>query len=320
MGVGMTMEWARQTITTTTATATTTTNITITAPNIDKADVAMSNLKNGELVIIQALKSASAQVYNEKVGEILSFDDNKGRYKVLMIAANKELSIRPRNLRRHPPSTFTSGILSVAKTANQKKVPTDVVTTATTATTVTTTSTATTVTAATITDQSEKDSFFSTERKNKIIYHMNKDHSESLKAYLHYFNKMPQAMAAIMTDVDSRQMTVDVTLEDGTQEKGVKINFLRQLVDSESGDVRKMTVEMHKIAFKELEWIDNAGDHDKNPSEKNPENPRQKNDENSSWKRFAIPLGFSAAVAALFLVGWFWNSKSNTRNDTKKQN
>lgn len=226
-----------------TTTATTTPSTTL---GIQETDV--SKLVKGATVIIQGLKSSKAQKYN---GEIAIIVDCVGpRYTVELIPSHNPLSVRPRNLLLVPmkPSPKTASCIHAVALSAQKK------------TTVAKSNNSSNNASENKAKSNEaKDLFFSKEKREKIILHMNKDHNDSLKAYLHYFNKMTEATAVKMTDVDSKGMTVNVTLKDGSQKEGVRINFISQLNDP--ADVRKMTVDMHKQAFKELGWKSDAQDH-----------------------------------------------------------
>jgi len=222
----------------------------------------MSGLKPHTWVEIQGLKKGKR--YNGENAVINYFDETTGRYNVEVrfsnpTNGNKVIAVRPRNLKitkdhsdkvirsssnLKTKSPFLKGIRDVAIASTARK---------------TSTISATSTTTSIVAPVDEEVSFFSSEKKKKIISHMNKDHSESLKAYLHFFNNMTMTTAAIMTDVDSRGMTVDVTLQDRTERKGIRIEFIRPLDDP--ADLRKMTVEMHKLAFKELGWESVTKDH-----------------------------------------------------------
>merc|ERR1712130_504661 len=198
----------------------------------------MTNLKLGTIVQIKGLQSNSSKKYNGQLGIIGEF--LHGRYLVTLCdIPNKQLRIRPKNLKNpeKPDTEFMFNcIRQVADAAKQRDA--DALRASNEAA----------VIAAKIAIPSGK--------KKKIISHMNNDHSESLKAYLHFFNKMPTAKSATLMDVDLKGMTVDVTLEDGAIKKGVRIEFMQELEDVK--DVRKMTVQMHKLAYKELGWQSNA--------------------------------------------------------------
>lgn len=300
--------------TTTTATATATTATSTIAPKIIRCDEPTAVLSPGTFIQIHGLTSNAGKKYNGELAMIEEFIKEQKRYKVRLCDVEKQLKVRPKNIKDpETPNSMLSSIIAIADTVKQQdldalKAKEKNETSSTTVAAVAATDTATPSILATVEDQSEENLFLSSERKKKIISHMNKDHSESLKAYLHFFNNMVHAASATMIDVDSEGMVVNVMLEDGSLTNDVRINFLRQLNDPK--DIRKMTVEMHKMAFKHLGWKSDTPDHSNSSidhSQPGPDHHGRKTDKHHAsgkflkhhWKKIAIGAG---AIVGLALI------------------
>eukprot|EP00931_Biecheleriopsis_adriatica_P039953 TRINITY_DN22851_c0_g1_i2.p1 TRINITY_DN22851_c0_g1~~TRINITY_DN22851_c0_g1_i2.p1 ORF type:complete len:157 (+),score=20.42 TRINITY_DN22851_c0_g1_i2:23-472(+) len=89
-------------------------------------------------------------------------------------------------------------------------------------------------------------------RKGFIIMHMNLDHANSLKAYARHYGKVTSAENVILTELDSRGMTLSAELEDKSWKTGIYVPFPEPL--KSAGAIRQVVVEMHKEAFEELGW------------------------------------------------------------------
>ncbi|MEM7017369.1 MAG: DUF2470 domain-containing protein [Pseudomonadota bacterium] len=67
--------------------------------------------------------------------------------------------------------------------------------------------------------------------KARIIDHMNDDHSDACLLYVHHFAERQDAQSARLTDVQADHMTLEITVESGTEE--VSIPFATPLQSSE---------------------------------------------------------------------------------------
>eukprot|EP00928_Gymnodinium_smaydae_P011219 TRINITY_DN14168_c0_g1_i2.p1 TRINITY_DN14168_c0_g1~~TRINITY_DN14168_c0_g1_i2.p1 ORF type:complete len:165 (+),score=14.50 TRINITY_DN14168_c0_g1_i2:48-497(+) len=89
-------------------------------------------------------------------------------------------------------------------------------------------------------------------RKGFYIMHMNLDHELSLRAYANHYAK-EKAERVILTDVDSRGMTLCAQLEKGCK-AGIYVPFPEPL--KSAGELRSVVVKMHQEAFAALGWVD----------------------------------------------------------------
>merc|ERR1719476_1047133 len=87
------------------------------------------------------------------------------------------------------------------------------------------------------------------ENKARVIAHMNRDHFESLVAYARYYAEKADCYKAVMTDVSSTNLTIDVHTPRGVT-SGVLVAFPSPL---ESADALRPTVmAMHYEAYEGL--------------------------------------------------------------------
>ncbi|MFQ5938407.1 MAG: DUF2470 domain-containing protein [Acidiferrobacterales bacterium] len=84
----------------------------------------------------------------------------------------------------------------------------------------------------------------SSEDCSAIIEHMNVDHADAVLLYAKAFGGLAQATAAVMTDIDSFGMALDVTC--GSKTERVRIAFDHAL--KHPGDARRILAEMATTA------------------------------------------------------------------------
>jgi len=80
--------------------------------------------------------------------------------------------------------------------------------------------------------RSESDStFFSADERERVLAHMNGDHADAVLGYARHFAGQSASLAARLTDIDARGITLAVTLPDG--ETAVRIEFDEPLTKPE---------------------------------------------------------------------------------------
>lgn len=89
---------------------------------------------------------------------------------------------------------------------------------------------------------------FTAEDVERMVGHMNEDHTDSILAYVHYFGKCPEATDGRMLDVTPNDMRIEAVTPAGTRE--IVIPFERTLVTAH--DVHMALVQMSKKAKKAL--------------------------------------------------------------------
>ena len=85
--------------------------------------------------------------------------------------------------------------------------------------------------------------------KDRMVHHMNDDHGDSLLVYAKHYAKLTSAIKAVLTDISSSGLTLDVTLAHEAQQR-VFVQFPRPLQAVK--DVRPIVVEMHHEAYDAL--------------------------------------------------------------------
>lgn len=81
----------------------------------------------------------------------------------------------------------------------------------------------------------------------RVITHMNEDHSDSVLAYAHYYAKLPTAVAACLTGLNSKGFVLTADLSDGTIKENIFIPYNKPLQSAKG--IRKIAVAMHFEAF-----------------------------------------------------------------------
>lgn len=94
--------------------------------------------------------------------------------------------------------------------------------------------------------------------KPRILEHMNSDHAESVKAYVHHFGKLTSCTKAELTDVTPDGFKVSATLQEEptgpVTTKELFVNFPEKLTSAR--DCRKQAVKLHEEAYAALGWED----------------------------------------------------------------
>eukprot|EP00933_Yihiella_yeosuensis_P038727 TRINITY_DN32668_c0_g1_i2.p1 TRINITY_DN32668_c0_g1~~TRINITY_DN32668_c0_g1_i2.p1 ORF type:complete len:157 (+),score=31.25 TRINITY_DN32668_c0_g1_i2:41-511(+) len=88
--------------------------------------------------------------------------------------------------------------------------------------------------------------------KERIISHMNEDHTDSLVAYARHYAKADDVKSAAMVDLTVKGLTLEVCSHSGEKRKEF-VPFRRALKHPQ--DIRAITVEMHHEAYHALGFL-----------------------------------------------------------------
>jgi hypothetical protein len=88
----------------------------------------------------------------------------------------------------------------------------------------------------------------------RIITHMNADHGDSIKAYLHHYACLDTAVKGELTAISVVGMTITATLECGKTVADVFVPYASGALES-AGAIRSVVVAMHKEAYGKLGYL-----------------------------------------------------------------
>lgn len=87
-------------------------------------------------------------------------------------------------------------------------------------------------------------------QKQRIMGHMNEDHGDSLLVYAKHYAKLESATKAVLTDMCTEGLTLDVSFPEGRKDSGVFVQYSRPPAAVQ--DVRKVVEDMHHEAYDAL--------------------------------------------------------------------
>merc|ERR1712061_117543 len=88
--------------------------------------------------------------------------------------------------------------------------------------------------------------------KKRIVDHMNEDHGDSLLVYARHYGQLDTATSSVITDLNSKGMTLDVTLA-GSRKETIFVPYTRALTSAK--DIRPVVVDMHHEAYNALGFL-----------------------------------------------------------------
>eukprot|EP00930_Biecheleria_cincta_P105365 TRINITY_DN98031_c0_g1_i1.p2 TRINITY_DN98031_c0_g1~~TRINITY_DN98031_c0_g1_i1.p2 ORF type:complete len:157 (-),score=27.92 TRINITY_DN98031_c0_g1_i1:3-473(-) len=86
--------------------------------------------------------------------------------------------------------------------------------------------------------------------KERMITHMNEDHGDSLLVYAKHYANCKGAIRAVITDMNTEGLFLDVFVPGGEIMAGVFVKYTRPLTSVR--DVRSIVVDMHHEAYNAL--------------------------------------------------------------------